>query len=103
MKFSSKVLGIALSAGMALAALPANATLYDVYAFNNSSSASGVGLATISLIAGERFSVSASVNDLWNAGALPRFSNADGLTSNLFATGSDESGYAAGTLIGTNF
>ncbi len=103
MKFSmSKVLGIALSAGIALAAVPANATPYDVYAFNNSSSG-GVGVATISLSAGELFSVTAGVNDLWNAGALPRFSNADGLTGPLFATGSDESGYAAGTQIGTNF
>jgi hypothetical protein len=45
----------------------------------------------------------ASPTDLWSAGALPRWSNADGLTGNLFATGSDESGAAAGTLIGKDF
>ena len=33
----------------------------------------------------------------------PRWSNANGLIANLYATGSDESGQAAGTLIGTNF
>jgi hypothetical protein len=36
-------------------------------------------------------------------GALPRWSNADGLIGNRFATGSDESGQSAGTLIGTDF
>ena len=41
--------------------------------------------------------------DLWNAGALPRWSNADGLTGNLYATGTDDSGEAATTLIGQSF
>jgi hypothetical protein len=40
---------------------------------------------------------------LWDAGALPRWSNADGLVADLFATGSDESLQPLGTLIGQNF
>ena len=47
--------------------------------------------------------MSVATTDLWSAGALPRWSNADGLTGNLFATGSDESGQSAGTQIGANF
>jgi hypothetical protein len=47
--------------------------------------------------------VSADPNDLWSAGDLPRWSNADGLTHNLYATGSDESGRPAGTLIGEDW
>jgi hypothetical protein len=60
-------------------------------------------LATVALAGGQSFTVSAAVTDLWSAGALPRWSNADGLTGPLFATGSDESGQPAATLIGTNF
>ena len=40
---------------------------------------------------------------MWNAGDLPRWSNANGLTGNLYATGSDDSGWAAGTQIGADF
>jgi hypothetical protein len=57
----------------------------------------------IELLAGDAFEVSVDPDDLWNAGALPRWSNADGLVGDLFATGSDESGQAAGTLIGEDF
>lgn len=74
----------------------------DVYAKQNSSSG-GSPVSTISLTTGELFSVYVNPNDLWNAGALPRWSNADGLTKNLYATGTDESGQVAGTLIGQNF
>ena len=80
----------------------AQAAPFTVKAFDNSSSG-GTGLATISLLAGESFSVVASSDDLWSAGALPRWSDADGLTHNRFATGTDESGQAAGTMIGQNF
>lgn len=89
----------AASIGFAAAA---HATAFTVDAAANSSSG-GTGLGTISLTAGESFSVSVAATDLWSAGALPRWSNADGLTGNLFATGSDESGALAGTLIGQNF
>jgi hypothetical protein len=86
-----------------MAPVNAKADSFSVYAYNNSSSG-GAGLDTgIVLSAGDLFTVSVSPNDLWNAGPLPRWSNADGLVANLYATGSDESGQAAGTLIGQNF
>lgn len=68
------------------------------------SAGGGVGLNTgITLTNGQVFTVSVGVNDLWSAGPLPRFSNADGLVGPLFATGSDESGQSAGTQIGADF
>lgn len=76
---------------------------FDVFAEENST-AGGTGVHTgISLIEGEVFSAMASPTDLWNAGALPRWSNADGLVEPLFATGVDESGESPGTLIGQDF
>jgi hypothetical protein len=98
------IIGV-VSIALLLVMAPANtnADSFAVYALGNSSSG-GTGLATgIVLSAGEIFTVSVDPNDLWNAGALPRWSNADGLVKDLYATGSDESGQAAGTLIGTNF
>ncbi len=92
-------------ATVALAALAtaAHAVPVDVDALANSSSG-GTGANTgIVLAMGLLFNVSVDVNDLWSAGALPRWSNADGLTGNRFATGTDESGEAAGTLIGIDF
>jgi len=74
----------------------------DVFAYANSSSG-GTAVNTISVTAGQLFSVLVDPNDLWNAGALPRWSNADGLVTYLYATGSDESGQPAGTLIGQPF
>jgi hypothetical protein len=81
----------------------AGAVTVDVFAKANSSS-DGSGKATgVVLTAGQAFTVSASTNDLWNAGALPRWSNADGLIVPLVATGSDDSGETAGTVIGSIF
>ena len=83
----------------------ANATpiVFDVYAFGNSSSG-GTGLNTgISLTSGQEFSASADSGDLWSAGALPRWSNADGLIGNWYATGTDDSVQSAGTRIGEAF
>ncbi len=80
----------------------AEAAVYVVGAQANSSSG-GVGASTISLTGGQNFTVNVAPSDLWSAGALPRWSNADGLTGNLFATGTDNSGEAAGTLIGQDF
>ncbi len=83
----------------------ASATIYtgDVDAYLNSSSGgNGLDLG-ISLAAGQLFSVSAAEGDLWNAGPLPRWSNADGLIADLIATGTDDSGQTAGTLIGRAF
>ena len=54
--------------------------------------------------AGESFSVTVAADDLWSAGGLPRFSNADGLTGNLYATAGDDSGgITPGTLIGQDW
>jgi hypothetical protein len=82
----------------------ANATSYtfDVDAVNDSSGGSGL-VTGISLSTGQLFSVSTDPTDLWSSGALPRWSNADGLVADLYATGSDESGVSAGTLIGTDW
>jgi uncharacterized protein (TIGR03382 family) len=82
---------------------PANAALIDVFAQANSSSG-GVGASSgLTLSLGQSFSVVVSPTDLWSAGALPRWSNANGLIGPLLSTGSDESGTAAGTAIGANF
>jgi hypothetical protein len=95
---------LAFALFLALATVSARAALFNVEALANSSSGSGVGLDTgITLSAGQAFSVTVNSNDLWSAGALPRWSNADGLTHNLFATGSDDSGEPSGTLIGIDF
>jgi hypothetical protein len=80
----------------------AGAISIDVYALNNSASG-GTGANVFNLAAGQGFSLSVSPTDLWSAGGLPRWSNADGLIADLFATGSDESGQAAGVKIGQNF
>jgi len=80
----------------------ANAASFVVDAYANSSATLN-GASTISLTAGQQFTVLVAKGDLWNAGALPRWSNADGLTGDLYATGSDDSGQAANTLIGTSF
>jgi hypothetical protein len=92
--------GVALSALLACGA--AQAVDFQVQALEHSVAA-GSGLATVVLAAGDAFSVSVDVGDLWSAGALPRWSNADGLDGVLLATGSDDSGQAAGTQIGANF
>jgi len=100
MNFYSK-----LAAATALAAFcaPAMAADFVVDSAANSSSG-GTGLNTgLTYSAGDLFTVSAALDDLWSAGALPRWSNADGLTGPLFATGTDESGAAAGTQIGASF
>ncbi|HEX5373742.1 MAG TPA: PEP-CTERM sorting domain-containing protein [Aquabacterium sp.] len=93
-----------VAAGVAAMALSiaAHAAPFVVDAAANSSSG-GTGASTISLLAGQSFSVTVSATDLWNAGPIPRWSNADGLIVNLLATGSDESGFAAGTPIGAPF
>lgn len=68
------------------------------------SSTGGTGLPTgIYLTVGDSFTVQVDPNDLWNAGDLPRWSNADGLIVLLFATDSDESGESPGTKIGEAF
>ena len=80
----------------------ARAVLVDVYA-NANSLRGGTPVSSIYLTSGQLFTVSADPGDLWNAGILPRWSNADGLVKNLYATGADESGQPVGTLIGRDF
>lgn len=98
--FMRKVIYIAVLVYLVTAA-QVYAIPFTVDAYLNSSSG-GTGLNTgISLTAGDLFTVTVDPLDLWNAGALPRWSNADGLDNDpLYATGSDESGQPAGTLIG---
>jgi hypothetical protein len=68
------------------------------------SSSGGTGLNTgLFFTTGDTIDLAVDPADLWNAGALPRWSNADGLIGDLFATGSDESGQVAGTKIGQSF
>lgn len=80
----------------------ANAVSFDVDAYANSSSG-GTGVATVALTAGEAFSVTVDPNDLWSAGTLPRWSNADGLVGDRYATGTDDSLLPVGTQIGQTF
>lgn len=93
---------IAALLGTLFVAGAAQAATFVVDAHDNSSSG-GTGANTLTLTAGQTFSVSVDANDLWSAGAIPRWSNANGLVGNLYATGSDESGQALGTLIGQSF
>jgi hypothetical protein len=94
----------ALIAGLAgFGTSSARAVTVDVFAEANSSSGGTGALTGISLTFGQAFTVSAEVTDLWNAGPLPRWSNADGLIVPLVATGSDDSGQPDGTTIGSIF
>ena len=98
-----RLLALCGAAAVAFAAVPASAVTVVVDAADNSSSG-GVGAASgLTLALGDVLSVLVDPADLWNAGALPRWSNADGLTGDRVATGSDESGEASGTLIGQDF
>ncbi|WP_316251184.1 PEPxxWA-CTERM sorting domain-containing protein [Sphingomonas sp. JC676] len=81
---------------------PAAAQTFVVDAMANSSSG-GAGLASVALIAGQTFTISSSTDDLWSAGPLPRYSDANGLTGDRWATATDDSGQAVGTQIGANF
>ena len=76
---------------------------FDIYAKANSST-SGNGLNTgLTYSTGDTITGAVHAGDLWNAGPLKRWSNADGLVVDLFAAAGDDSGYAAGTHIGEPF
>ena len=93
-----------LIAGLAgLGTTSARAVTVDVFAQANSSTGGAGALTGVFLTFGQAFTVSAGPDDLWSAGDLPRWSNADGLTGDRFATGTDESTEAAGTKIGQSF
>lgn len=93
---------VAVMAAGLLATGSAHAATFVVQAAANSSSG-GVGLGTFDFVLGESFTVTADTDDLWNAGALPRYSDADGLDGDRFATATDDSGQAVGTQIGDDF
>lgn len=84
----------------------ANATAVTVDALLNSTG--GGSGASVSVFSGNSFSVSVNSLDLWSAGALPRWSNANGIDGpDLLATGSpdtngDNPGVSAGTVIGSD-
>ena len=99
--------GIGLSSlgllSLSFTAESAQAATFTVDAALNSASG-GVGLNTdLFFEAGDSLQVTVDVDDLWSAGSLPRWSNADGLDGDFFATGTDESGRPAGTKIGRSF
>ena len=75
---------------------------YDVFAKENCSTG-GTPLSTINLSVGDLFKVSVNPLDLWSAGGLPRWSNANGLLGPLFAGTNSESGELAGTQIGQDW
>ncbi|UPK07660.1 PEPxxWA-CTERM sorting domain-containing protein [Bradyrhizobium sp. 170] len=102
LKFKRALFACAIVAGLAgVSATSAQAVV--VNAFTNSSSGGIGGSTGVFLNAGQNFTVTVDPNDLWNAGALPRWSNADGLTGPRFAVLGDDSGQAPGTLIGIDF
>ncbi|MGL6042358.1 MAG: PEPxxWA-CTERM sorting domain-containing protein [Sandaracinobacteroides sp.] len=94
--------GAALVAGAMLFANPSSAAVYVVDSAANSSTG-GSGLATFSVASGDRIQVLSSTDDLWSLGAIPRFSDGDGLTGDRFATVFDDSGQSVGTRIGRSF
>jgi len=82
----SKLIGLVLMSVLAVPSISVAATTtYNVKAYENSTSG-GVGLE-VDVFAGNTFSILASSSDYWNAGALPRWSNANGLTGDLIASG----------------
>lgn len=99
-----KLVAISAAVAFSAAALPASAAVFIVDAQANSSSG-GAGLNTgLTFTAGDAFTVSSSLNDLWSAGALPRFSDGNGLTATQrFAVAGDDSGQPVGTLIGGDY
>ncbi|WP_231735571.1 hypothetical protein [Novosphingobium sp. CCH12-A3] len=60
-------------------------------------------LPIFDVVQGQTFTVSSSTNDLWSAGPLPRFSDADGLVAFRLSTAQDDSGVQPGTQIGAQF
>jgi hypothetical protein len=101
-KFKRALFACVMAVGLA-GIFTSSAQAVVVQAFTNSSSG-GAGVSTgVLLTTGDIFTVDVDPNDLWNAGALPRWSNADGLIVNLQATGTDDSGQPAGTPIGSVF
>jgi hypothetical protein len=97
-----KLIGLATALALSVP-IQSMAATYQVFAQANSTSG-GVSV-DVPVFAGQSFSVSVDPSDLWNAGDLPRWSNANGIDGpDLIATGlADVTGdnpAAASTVIG---
>lgn len=94
-----------LAGAVAFAAVPASAATFVVASeAHSSNNGAGAGLATgLVFNAGDALTVVSSTDDLWSAGALPRYSDGNGLVGDRYATATDDSGQAIGTLIGRDF
>lgn len=103
----NKIVKITLAAAATFGAGQAQAATFIVQAAAHSvNSGSGSGLNTLlSFFMGQAISVTSSTNDLWSAGALPRYSDGSGLVADRFKTAFDDADPAIpnGTLIGQNF
>ena len=99
-----KIMGLAIALALIVPLqAAATTTVYEVKAVENSTSG-GVAIP-VSVFAGQSFSVSVDINDLWNAGPLPRWSHADGLNAVLLSSGlpdvnGDNPNVTAGNKIG---
>jgi hypothetical protein len=93
----NKTLSFAAAALLLAGVAQAGASTVVVNAFDPNGSVAGW------LNSGESFSVTVDANDLWSAGGLPRFSNADGLITDLYSVAGDDSGVTPGVLIGQDW
>ena len=100
-KFKLAFLGAA-SLGL-LAPMQASAATYVVDALANSITDGTAFHTGLIFTSGGVLTVSSSTDDLWSAGSLPRYSDANGLVADRFATATDDSGQPVGTQIGANF
>lgn len=98
-----KIVSVAIAAS-AFIAVPAVAapTIVVVNALANSTSGGTPLVTGLTFAAGQQFKITSSTNDLWSAGALPRYSDANGIV-NRTATAADDSGQPVGSQIGGNF
>ena len=106
MKLVSRIKPLVFAASLVASTVALAASGDFVVNADANSTGGGVGVATFALLAGQQFSVSVAANDLWNAGDLPRWSNADGLAGDLFyaaGTDSEVPVYVIGTQIGQAF
>jgi hypothetical protein len=78
-------LALIFSAIALILPLSSEAALVQVKAFENSTTG-GVGVSAPAFAVGDLFSITVNPNDLWNSGALPRWSNAGGQID-LFSDG----------------
>ncbi|URI10095.1 PEP-CTERM sorting domain-containing protein [Aquincola tertiaricarbonis] len=92
-----------VAAAALVAASAAGAADFTVSAKDNCACDNATGAATVSLLAGQSFSVSVNPSQLWAAGDELRWSNADGLVGDRYATLNDGSGQPVGTQIGMSF